>query len=132
MPGFSDYLISKLLDHTFGVTTYTPPATVFLAAYTVAPTSSGGGTEVTGGSYARKSVPNNTTNWANSSSGLKTSLLDQDFVQATASWGTIVAVGILDASTAGNLLVFDDFTGVTINNLDTLRLPAGDIDITLT
>lgn len=49
----SDYLEQKLLDHICNATTYSPPAAVYLALYT---TTGEGGTEVTGGSYARQAV----------------------------------------------------------------------------
>ena len=52
MAGFSDYLEDKVLDHVFGGNAYTAPGTLYVALYTVAPTDTGGGTEVTGGSYA--------------------------------------------------------------------------------
>ena len=47
MAGFSDYLEDKVLDHVFGGVAYTQP-TKHVALYTVAPTDTGGGTEVTG------------------------------------------------------------------------------------
>ena len=53
---FSDYLEDKLLKHAFTNTTYTPAATMYVGLYTAAPTDAGGGTEVSGGSYARVSV----------------------------------------------------------------------------
>ena len=49
MAGFSDYLEDKVLDHGFGGTAYTAPTTLYVALYTVAPTDTGGGTEVSGG-----------------------------------------------------------------------------------
>ena len=55
MAGFSDYLEDKVLDHVFGGNAYTAPGTHYVALYTVAPTDTGGGTEVTGGSYTRQS-----------------------------------------------------------------------------
>ena len=55
MAGFSDYLEDKVLDHVFGGNAYTAPSTLYVALYTVAPTDTGGGTEVSGGSYARQS-----------------------------------------------------------------------------
>lgn len=60
----SRYLKAALLEEAFGAAAFTAPATLYLALYTVAPTDNGGGTEVTGGSYARKAVTNNTTNFA--------------------------------------------------------------------
>ena len=54
MAGFSDYLEDKVLDHVFGGTAYTAPSTLYVALYTVAPTDTGGGTEVSGGGYEEK------------------------------------------------------------------------------
>ena len=53
MAAFSDYLENKVLGHVFGGTAYTAPSTLYVALYTVAPSDTGGGTEVSGGGYAR-------------------------------------------------------------------------------
>ena len=37
------------------------------------------------------------------------------FATPTANWGTVVAVGLYDAITAGNLLYFATISGQTIN-----------------
>ena len=60
---FSNFLELEVLDHVFGAAVYTAPATLYIALYTVAPTDAAGGTEVTGGAYARKDVANNATNF---------------------------------------------------------------------
>ena len=127
----SDYLENKVLDHVLGGADYTRPATVYVALYTVAPTDAGGGTECTGGSYARKDVTNNVTNFPAASSGAKSNGVEIAFVQATASWGTVVAFGIFDAVTAGNLLYWATVTtNKTIDNGDTAKFAVGDLDIT--
>lgn len=100
----SDYLESKVLDHLLGRTTYTAPATVYVALYTTAPTDAGGGTEVSGGGYARKAVTNDATNWPAASGGSKANGTAIAFPEATANWGTVVAWGLFDASSDGNLL----------------------------
>lgn len=125
---FSDYLEDKLLKHAFTNTTYTPAATMYVGLYTAAPTDAGGGTEVSGGSYARVSV-----SFSVSGTGtLCTNSAAVEFTAATASWGTIVAVGVFDASTAGNLLAWADLTvSKTIDTGDIFRIPTGDLDITL-
>jgi hypothetical protein len=96
--------------------------------YTAAPTDAGGGTQVSGNAYARVSVAftvSGTTTAATNSAAV-------EFAAATASWGTIVAVGIFDASTSGNLLAWADLTtSKTIDTGDIFRIPAGDLDITL-
>lgn len=131
MGSFADYLENELLDHVFGGADYSRPATLYFAAFTTAPTDAGGGTEVSGGNYARQAVTNNSTNFPAASSGSKTNANDIEFAEATGSWGTVVAVGIFDAASSGNLLAWDDFTGVAISSGDTLRIKAGDLTITL-
>jgi hypothetical protein len=127
----SDFLENKLLDHVLGNTAYTAPATVYIALYTVAPTDSGGGTEVSGGSYARASVTNNSTNWPAASGGSKSNGTDITFPTATADWGTVVAFGIFDQLTSGNLLYWATLTtSKSILNGDTAKFSAGSITIT--
>lgn len=127
---FSDYYEAKVLDHMFRAAAFTPPSTVYAALYTAAPTDAGGGTEVSGGGYARTAVtfgaasgtaPTQISNSAN-----------VDFPQATANWGTVVAVGIFDASTAGNLLAWGDLTtSKAINSGDIARFSTGSLVIQL-
>ena len=126
MSAFSDYLENKVLDHVFGGVNYTAPSTLYLALYTVAPTDTGGGTEVSGTAYARQTVAFTGTN----DTASNTSAVE--FPTAGASWGTIVAVGIFDALTSGNLLAYGNLTdSKTIASGDVFRVPAGDLDITL-
>lgn len=92
---------SKLLDHQVGKTAYTMP-TVYIALYTAAPSDPGGGTEVTGGSYARKQTAG--ADWNAASAGSTSNANTLTFVTATGSWGTVTHFGLFDASTSGNLL----------------------------
>lgn len=131
--GFSDFLELEVLDHVFGAASYSAPGTTYIALYTAAPSDSGGGTEVTGGSYARVAVTNNATNWPAASAGAKANGTVFDFGTASANWGTVVAMAILDASSGGNFLAWGDLTASkTINNGDSATFPVGDLDITLT
>jgi hypothetical protein len=127
----SDYLENKSLDHVLGGGDYTRPGTVYIALYTAAPTDAGGGTEVTGGSYARVAVTNNATNWPAASPGSKQNGTAFTFPQATANWGTVVAFGILDAASGGNLLYWGDLTASkTVENGDTAEFAVSGITIT--
>jgi hypothetical protein len=127
----SDYLENEILDHVLGGGDYSRPATVYIALYTVAPTDAGGGTEVAAGDYARAAVTNNLTNWPAASSGAKANGTEIAFSQATSSWGTVVAFGIFDAATSGNLLYWGDLTASkAIDNGDTAKFAVGDLDIT--
>lgn len=129
---FSDYLEDALLDHVLNATAFTSPTTLYVALYTAAPSDSGGGTEVTGGSYARVSVTANTTNFPAASGGAAANGTAITFPTATADWGTVVAFGILDASSGGNLLLWADLTAnKTVSNGDTASFAVGDLDVTL-
>jgi len=127
MSDFSDLLENKILDHVFRNTSYTPPAAVYLALYTVAPTDAGGGTQVSGGGYARQAVT-----FGAASGGAISNTSAVAFTASGANFGTVVAVGIFDASTAGNLLAWKAITSAVINDGDTLNFPIGDIDVTQT
>ena len=126
---FSDYLETKLLDHTFRNVAYTSPSAVYLALYTTAPTDAGGGTELSGNAYARQAV---TFAVSGTSPTLATNSSAIEYPTATASWGTIVAVGVFDSSSSGNLLAWADLTSSrSVGSGDIFRIPANDLDITL-
>lgn len=132
---FSDYLEAKVLNEVFGATAFAAPGTLYVALFTAAPSDSGGGTEVTGGSYARIAVTNNTTNWPNATGTSPTSKSNGTvitFPTATANWGTVVAFGIFDASSGGNLLVWADLNANrTVNSGDTTSFAVSALTITL-
>ncbi len=119
----TDYLETSMLNHVLRNVSYTSPTQPYVALYTVAPTDVGGGTEVTGGGYARQAVtftapaPDSVSNTT-----------DVTFPIASAGWGTVVAFGIFDAATGGNLLYYANLTvarDVLIN--DQLRFPTGQL-----
>jgi hypothetical protein len=129
---FSDYLENKVLDLLFNATAYTPPSSWYFALFTAAPSDSGGGTEVTGGSYARVAVTRNTTNFPAASGGALSNGSAITWPTATANWGTVVAVGVYDAASAGNLICWATLaTNRTVNSGDTFRINTGDFDVTL-
>lgn len=131
----SNYLAKKIQDHVLGSQSYSAPATVYIELYTAAPSASGGGTAVSGGSYARKSVTNNNTNWPDTVSGTGEKFLgvEQAFTAASADWGIVVAWGLFDASSGGNLLHFGTLTTpITILSGDIFRFPAGSSGLKIT
>lgn len=129
---FSDYLENALLNQLFRGSSYSFPGTLYVGLYTAAPTDAGGGTEVSGNSYARVAVTANTSNWANSTAGATSNSNAITFPQASGTWGTVVALGIFDASTSGNLLAWADLTtSKLVGNGDTPSFAAGDLDVTL-
>ena len=129
MAGFSDYLADKVLDHVFGGTAYTAPTTLYVALYTVAPTDTGGGTEVSGGAYARQTAAF-TVSGTNPTTASNSAAIE--YPTATANYGTVVAVGIFDASSGGNLLAYANLdTSKVVSTGDVFRFNTGDLDITL-
>lgn len=127
----SDYLEAKLLEHSVGKTAYTMPS-VWVALYTAAPSDSGGGTEVTGGSYARKSTAG--ADWGTAVTGNPSQISNANtitFVTATGNWGTITHFGLLDASSGGNLLHWAPVTTTKIIGTgDVASFPASNLIIT--
>jgi hypothetical protein len=124
---FTNYLEQKVLDHIAGNAAYTPPAQLYIGLFTAAPGETGGGTEVSGGSYARKAV-----SFGNASGGSMASDADVLFNVATASWGTVTHAGIFDASTGGNLLAYSALSvSKTIDANDQFKLASGSATMTL-
>ena len=121
----TNYLENKLIDHFLGTASYTMPADVYIALFTVAPSDAGGGTEVTGGSYARQ-----VATFSAASSGATSNDSNVDFTGMPAA--TTVAIGIFDALTSGNMLLYGTLTtNKTTDAGDTLRIATGDLDISI-
>lgn len=104
-------LENTLLKTVLTANTYTGPGNVYMSLYSVAPTESTSGTELTGNGYSRQITPFSVTNNIASSVGNIT------FSASGNSW-TVVAMGLMDASTAGNLLFYDTLASVQ-------NIPAG-------
>jgi hypothetical protein len=132
--GKGNTLRNAILDHVLGGPDYTRLGTVYIALFTAAPTSSGGGTEVStsgGTNYLRYTVTNDATSWSATSSGVKSNLNLLDFGTAGANWGTVVAGAIMSASTSGYILYFGPLTtSKTINTGDGFRIPIGGLVLT--
>ena len=124
----TNYGEGKVLAHLFGGTTYAPVATWYVGLFSVAPTDSTAGTELTGGGYARAAVSNNTTNFPAANPAVN----GADVTLFTSSGShTAVAMGLFDAVTAGNLVAYSTFTSTPIVNLDVVRIVAGQLQISL-
>ena len=127
MAEMSNYLENALINATLRATTFTSPATVYVSLHTADPTDAGTGTEVSGGSYARKSA-----SFASPSNGASATDADITFDQATGNWGTITHIGIWDALTTGNLLYHTPLTtSKTIDTGDIFKIASGSLTVTL-
>ena len=125
---FSNFLETEILDHVFGAAAYTAPGTMHLALFTSNPAEDASGTEVTtsGTAYARQTVAFTVSGNTASNTGAV------EYPTATAGFGTVTHVGVMDASTSGNLMAYAALTSSkTILTGDVFRVPAGDLDITL-
>lgn len=130
MSAMTDYLENKFIDWFFRGQAFTPPATLYIALFTAAPSDAGGGTEVTGGSYARVAVTASLANFAGTQSAGSTAASSGTggvtsnnnaitFPAPIANWGTATHWGIFDAASGGNLLIWAALTTPkTINNGD--------------
>ena len=124
---FSNFLELEVLDHVFRNSAYTAPSTIHVALFTVAPSDTGGGTEVSGNGYARQSMA-----FSAASSGSISNSGSVEFPTATGDQGTIVAMGLFDASSGGNLLAFGSLTSnKTVSNGDVFRFNASSVTISL-
>lgn len=104
----------------------TRPTVWYIGLFTDDPGETGSGTEISGGSYARTAVTFTVTgDTASNSAGV-------EFPAATANWGTITHIGIMDAETSGNMIIHAALTASkTIADGDVFRIPTGDLDVTL-
>ena len=123
---FSNTYETTVLQWTFTNGAVTRPTAWYLGLFTTAPGEAGGGTEVSGGGYVRKAVTFSV------SGNLATNTAAIEFDVATADWGTITHVAVFDASSGGNQIAYAALTtSKTIATGDVLRVPTGDLDITL-
>lgn len=127
MAEMSNYLENALINATLRNTSYTSPTTVYVGLYTSDPTDANTGTEVSGGSYARTAVT-----FGAPSDGVSTNSAAVEFPQATGTWGTVGWIGLLDASTSGNLLYHTALdASKTIASGDIFKIATGSLSVTL-
>lgn len=135
MSEFSDYYEDWIINHLLRNQSFTPPATVYVALFTAVtgletnnPTA-----EVSGGSYARQAVT-----LSAASGGASSNTADITFPTATASWGTVSHVALVDHQTNTtwgtnvNVLMWSALdTSKAIDSGDTFKINTGDLDITV-
>ena len=127
MAEFSNYAENLVINVLLRGASHTGAGTVYVGLFTDSQDDADGGTEVTGGSYARTAVT-----FAAPSNGVTTNSADVTFPTATASWGTVQSIGVYDASTAGNLIVFTDLdTAKTIDSGDIFKITTGNLSVTV-
>lgn len=134
MAGKFNYLEEAWLNYVFrGAAAPTLAASVYIALFTTLPGEDGtGGVEVSGGSYARQAVTRGTGQWkdpATATQGHTNNTGAITFPTATAPWGTVLGVGVYDASTVGNGLYFGALAvNKVIGTNDIAKFNANDLD----
>jgi hypothetical protein len=126
----TDAFEARILDHIFkgGATpALTALSTVYIALYTVVPSDSAGGTEVTGSSYARQAVAS--AAWTRTTSSMSNNA-EIAFPAVTSTPYTVVGWAVMDASTSGNQLYWGDCTSTVMNVGDIPRFAPSAITVT--
>ena len=129
MAEFSTFLENHIINHLLRNQSYTPASTVYVALFTSDAGLEGGTitSEVSGGSYAREAA-----GLSAASDGASSNASDITFTVATASWGTITHVALMDALTAGNVLMHSALdASKAVGDGDTFKINAGDLDVTV-
>ena len=122
----STYLADKLIRLEARGEAYSFPANLYFALSTADPTADASGlTEPSGGGYAREEVARNTSNWSAGSDGTVANAVELVWPTATADWGTITHIAIMDASTGGNMLRYFPIPNRTILNGGLFRILVG-------
>jgi hypothetical protein len=131
MSAASDFLENKLLDHVLTATSYTAPTTRYLALFTadtgLETNSPSAEISTSGTAYVRKAIT-----FAAASGGSSASSATVTFDAATANWGTVSHVAVMDAESSGNVLFYGAVTtSKTIETGDTFQVSSGNLTISL-
>lgn len=138
MSAASNFLENKLLDHTLTATTFTAPATRFLALFVTNGTTQQTSDRIEAGTlsdevstsgtaYIRKAVT-----FAAASSGTSATNATVTFDAATANFGTVTHIAVMDAVSAGNVLFYGVVTTAkTIETGDTFQVSSGNLTVSL-
>lgn len=124
---YTTFLDNALVAHAVGKTSFTMPAG-WIALFTVTPTTAGGGTETVYTNYVRV---NTSGDWGTVSAGSIANTTAVSFAACGATGATIVAFGVYDASTVGNLLYFGSCSLVVSSGI-TPSFAIGALTVSLT
>lgn len=135
MSAASNYLENKVLDHVLRNASYTQPSGLYIGLFTGSALSNlEAGTltdevSTSGTAYARKAVT-----FGNAASGSASNSATVTFDAATANWGTITAIAIMDGDTEGsnNVLFYGNLTTAKlIETGDTLQFVSNNVTVSL-
>lgn len=125
-----DDIENKILEHSTGYAEWVKPTNTYLGLFIVAPTDSGAGTEVSAGNYTRIQI-----GWGAAVGGAQSNVTSIRFPAtgtASADYGTVVALGVFDNVTGGNLIWYGNLSAtVTIKSGDSYTITPGGITLSL-
>lgn len=124
MAQMSNYLENKMIDHVFRNIVYASPTTVYMTLYSSTQGEDDLGVELVGNGYAR--IP---LSFGAPTDGVSLNDLEALFPAATLDWLPIVSVGINDALTLGNNLMYKPIGATTIVAGNQFRSPVGDFSL---
>lgn len=125
------HFLNRVMGNVFGVNTNPGlPSNYYIGLSTSAPNVSGGNvTEPTGGNYARVRLSSLT---ASATPGVVTNSTAVSFPESSALWGTMTHFVIFDASTGGNLLMYDTLSASRAVEASTIvTIKANSLTLTL-
>ena len=137
MAALSNYAENEILDVLLGFnsTGFPDISNTYVALFTSDPGEDASGNEVSGTSYARVTVGNDSGDgkWDASANGVKKNAATITFPAAGGSWGTVTHVAIFTASSGTtNLIAYGPLsTSKTVGNADVFSFGIGDLQITL-
>lgn len=130
MAGFATITREQVLKHLFGIQVWPPAPPLYLGLFVAAPTKSGG-TEVTGGGYARRlTTP---AEWTYSVVSDREQIANNVMMELgppTTDWGAVNGAGLWGSLSGGTLYVADALVWpVNISTLGKVRFEVGKLII---
>lgn len=128
MGSFTNYTEKLVLNSMCGNGGPLASISMWVGLFTAAPSDASGGTEATGGSYARKT----SGAWTSCTAGVD-NVATIAFAAASNTWGgTLTHFALLDDSATGNMIVWAALTtSRTVATGDVAVFAVGALDITL-
>ena len=129
MADLSTYMEDRIINFMRNVA-ITGEAAVYVGLFTADDGLEAGTitSEVTGGSYARELA-----GLSAAADGVSANAGDISFTTATAEWGLITHAALIDAITAGNVIMHSALAAnKQVDIGDTFKILAGELDVTIT
>lgn len=128
--GKTDWLEETMLDHVLRDLVHSPSLSVFVALTYTATTDAGGGTELSGGGYARQQVTFSVPVQVDGAAQVSNTV-EVLFPEATADWLTATHFFIANAATLGDRLYHEQLDVARTAKLgQQLRFPVGALVVT--